>query len=74
MEKFVKFVFEGSSEKTFSLNSSIKWLRDSNWKRPIKVVLNFSAGATLSKTEKQNLYCTVIPALDILVGKVVYER
>lgn len=74
MEKSVKFVFEDGSEKTFSLNSSIKGLRDSNRKRPIKAVLNFSAGATLSKVEKQNLYCTVIPALNVLVGEVIYER
>lgn len=74
MEKFVKFVYEDGSEKTFSLNSSIKGLRDSNGKRPIKAVLNFSADATLSKVEEQNLCCAVIPALDVLVGEVIYER
>ena len=74
MEKQVKFVFKDGSEKTFTLNASIKGLRDSNGKRPVKAVLNFSADATLSKTEKQNLYCTVIPALDVLVGEVIYER
>lgn len=73
MEKSVKFIFEDGSEKTFSLNSSIKGLRDSNSRRPIKAILNFSKDYTLSKVEKENLYCTIVPSLNPLSGEVIYE-
>lgn len=73
MEKLVKFVFEDDSEKVFALTDSIKGLRDSNGKRPIKAIFNFSKGCGLSKIEKENLYCTIVPSLNPLSGEVIHE-
>lgn len=73
MEKLVKFIFEDGLEKIFSLDASIKGLRDSNGKRPVKAVFNFSKECILDNVEKRNVYCTVIPALNPLKGEVVYK-
>ena len=42
MSKTVTFVYEDGTEKVFLLNTSIKGLRDSSGKRPIKAIFNFS--------------------------------
>ena len=73
MSKTVTFIFEDGSEKVFLLNTSIKGLRDSSGKRPIKAIFNFSRECELDKIEKNNIYCTVMPALNPLKGEVVYE-
>ena len=73
MKKFVKFIFEDGSEKTFLLNDSIKGLRDSNNRRPVKAIFNFSKGCELGKVEKENVYCTIVPSLNPLSGEVIYE-
>ena len=73
MNKTVTFIFEDGTEKVFLLNTAIKGLRDSNGKRPIKAIFNFSRECVLDKVEKNNVYCTVMPALNPLKGEVIYE-
>ena len=73
MNKTVTFIFEDNTEKVFLLNTSIKGLRDSSGKRPIKTIFNFSRECVLDKVEKNNVYCTIMPALNPLKGEVVYE-
>lgn len=73
MNKTVTFIFEDGTEKVFLLNTAIKGLRDSSGKRPIKAIFNFSKECVLDKAEKNNIYCTVMPALNPLKGEVVYE-
>lgn len=72
MSKTVTFIFEDNTEKVFLLNATIKGLRDSSDKRPVKAVFNFSKECVLDKVEKNNVYCTVMPALNPLKGEVVY--
>ena len=73
MNKTVTFIFEDGTEKVFLLNATIKGLRDSSGKRPIKAIFNFSRECVLNKVEEDNVYCTVIPALNPLKNEVVYE-
>ena len=73
MKKSVKFIFEDGSEKTFLLNDPIKGLMDSNNRRPIKAIFNFSKGCVLSKVEEENAYCTAVPSLNPLNWEVIYE-
>lgn len=72
MNKTVTFIFEDDTEKVFLLNATIKGLRDSSGKRPVKAVFNFSKECVLDNVEKRNIYCTVMPALNPLKGEVVY--
>ena len=73
MNKTVTFIFEDGTEKVFLLNTTIKGLRDSNGKRPIKAVFNFPKECVLSEVEKNNVYCGIIPALNPLKGEMIYE-
>lgn len=71
--KTVTFIFKDGTVKKFSLCDSIKGLRDSNMRRPIKAVFNFCKDDELSRVEKESVYKTVMPSLDPIVGEVVYE-
>ena len=73
MNKTVTFIFEDDTEKVFLLNATIKGLRDSSGKRPVKAVFNFSKECVLDNVEKRNIYCTVMPALNPLKGEMVYK-
>lgn len=72
-DKTVTFMFKDWTVKKFSLCDSIKGLRDSNMRRPIKAVFNFCKDDELSRVEKESVYKTVMPSLDPMIGEVVYE-
>ena len=74
LSKTVTFEFRDGSTKEFQLGQSIKGLRDSNGRRPVKAVLSFPKGTELTKVEEKYLYCTVIPGIDPMYGEVVYAE
>ena len=71
-EKTATFIYREGESRTFGLLTSIKGLRDSKGRRPIKVVLNFSKTEELSPSEAKQLYCNIIPALDPIDNEVIY--
>ena len=74
LSKTVTFEFRDGSIKEFQLGKSIKGLRDSSSRRPIKAVLSFLKGTELSKVEEECIYCIVIPSIDPMHGEVVYAE
>ena len=72
--KTVTFEFRDGSTRVFSLGQSIKGLRDSDWRRPIKAVLGFPKDTELTKIEKECVYCAVTPSVDPMKGEVVYAE
>ena len=74
LSKTVTFEFRDGSIKEFQLGKSIKGLRDSSSRRPIKAVLSFPKGTELSKVEEECIYCIVIPSIDPMHGEVVYAE
>ena len=74
LSKIVTFEFRDGSSKEFQLGQSIKGLRDSKSRRPVKAVLSFPKDTELTKMEKECVYCIVIPSLDPMHGEVVYAE
>lgn len=72
--KTVVFVFIDGTTKKFDLCSSIKGLRDSKNRRAIKAMFNFSKDAELTRIEKEQVYNSVIPSLDPIIGEVLYDN
>ena len=72
--KTVTFEFKDGSTKVFSLGQSIKGLRDSKGRRPVRAVLSFPKDTELTKIEKECVYCIVTPSIDLMNGEVVYAE
>lgn len=74
LSKTVTFEFKDGSTKVFSLGQSIKGLRDSKGRRPVRAVLSFTKDTELTKIEKECVYCIVTPSIDPMNGEVVYAE
>lgn len=74
LSKTVTFEFRDESTKEFQLGQSIKGLRDSSSRRPIKAVLSFPKGTELTKVEEESIYCIIIPSIDPMHGEIVYAE
>lgn len=73
VSKTVTFEFRDGTTKTFRLDEGIHGLRDSKGRRPIKAILSFAKNTILTKVEIESLYCTIVKALDPIIGEVVYD-